>query len=209
MPWDVILGGITGLIGSCVTAISNFKTQKLKNEHDEKMYDFKIQELGAKTDAAIKITEAKISGAVELADSAAYTESQKASTVKYVSDSWIEKLFSMTGYLSWISVPVGLLLAMALGFVDFLKGLMRPGLTLYLTAATSWVTYTAYKLVQQSETVVSITESLAIYNRVIDIVIYLTVSCITWWFADRRMAKFLMRLNDGNTKTNQIINVPK
>ena len=89
MPWDIILGGITGLFGNIITAWSNYKTQKLKNEHDETMYQFKIQELGAKTDAAIKITEAKISGAVELADSKAYDTSQEKGNEKLFAESWI------------------------------------------------------------------------------------------------------------------------
>jgi hypothetical protein len=40
----------------------------------------------------------------------------------------------------------------------------------------------------------------AIFDQVTSIVIYLTVNCVTWWFGDRRVAKFLMRLKDGNLK---------
>jgi hypothetical protein len=41
----------------------------------------------------------------------------------------------------------------------------------------------------------------AIFDQVTSIVIYLTVSCVTWWFGDRRVAKFLMRLRGGNLKS--------
>ncbi len=34
MPWNLIFGGITGLIGSITTSITNYKIQKLKNEHE-------------------------------------------------------------------------------------------------------------------------------------------------------------------------------
>jgi hypothetical protein len=209
MPWDIILGGVTGLIGNIITAWSNFKTQKLKNEHDEAMYSFKIQELGAKTDAAIKITEAKISGAVELADSEAYKASQTEGNKQSFSDSWIDKLFSVEGWLSYIATPVAVLLAMLLGSVDVLKGIMRPGLTLYLTAVTTWLTWTAYGILQQVGANMTSQQALDIYNQVTSIVIYLTVSCVTWWFGDRRIAKFLMRLDDGNIKGKQVVNKPK
>ena len=46
----------------------------------------------------------------------------------------------------------------------------------------------------------SIAQATALFSQVIDIILYLTVSCVTWWFGDRRVAKFLMRLNDGNYK---------
>jgi hypothetical protein len=209
MPWDIILGGVTGLVGNIITAWSNFKTQKLKNEHDEAMYSFKIQELGAKTDAAIKITEAKISGAVELADSEAYKASQTEGNKQSFSDSWIDKLFSVEGWLSYIATPVAVLLAMLLGSVDVLKGIMRPGLTLYLTAVTTWLTWTAYGILQQVGANMTSQQALDIYNQVTSIVIYLTVSCVTWWFGDRRIAKFLMRLDDGNIKGKQVVNKPK
>lgn len=209
MPWDIILGGITGLVGNIVTAWSNYKTQKLKNEHDQEMYKYKIQELGAKTDAAIKITEAKISGEVELADSRAYDTSQREGNKQVFAESWVTRLFAVEGPLSYVATPVALLLAMALGFVDFLKGLMRPGLTLYLTGITTWLTWTAYSILQTAGMQISSQQALDIYNQVTSIVIYLTVSCVTWWFGDRRIAKFLMRLNDGNYKGGKVVNEPK
>lgn len=209
MPWDIILGGITGLVGNIITAWSNYKTQKLKNEHDQEMYKYKIQELGAKTDAAIKITEAKISGEVELADSAAYKESQEEGNKQLFAESWITRLFSVEGPLSYVATPIALLLAMMMGFVDFLKGLMRPGLTLYLTGITTWLTYTAYMFLQKAGMEMTSTQAYDIYNQVTSIVIYLTVSCVTWWFGDRRIAKFLMRLDDGNFKGGKVVNKPK
>ena len=51
-----------------------------------------------------------------------------------------------------------------------------------------------------------------IYNEVTSIVVYLTVSCVTWWFGDRRMAKFLMHMNNKNggstvNGSNQVLNI--
>jgi hypothetical protein len=37
-------------------------------------------------------------------------------------------------------------------------------------------------------------QATAIFNDVTSIVTYLTVSCVTWWFGDRRMAKSIMQL---------------
>jgi hypothetical protein len=199
MILETILGGLTGLLGNVFTAWTNYKSQQLKNNHDLAMYDFKIKEISAKTDAAVKINAAKISGEVELADSNAYIESQKQGNKDSFSDSWIEKLFSITGWLSYITIPVACLLATLLGIVDVLKGLMRPGITLYLTAVTSWITYQAYEVLKQSDMVITATQALDLYSNVTSIVIYLTVTCVTWWFGDRRMAKFLTNLNGGKT----------
>jgi hypothetical protein len=209
MILESILGGVTGLIGNALTAWSNYKTQKLKNEHDEKMYDFKIKEVAAKTDAAIKITQAKITGAVEIADSQAYTESQKVGNQKSFSDSWIEKLMNTEGWLKYLAIPVAVLMVMLLGFVDVLKGFMRPGLTLYLTLITTWITYKAYDIMQTTGTEITSAQAFALYSEVTSIVIYLTVSCVTWWFGDRRMAKFMARMQRQNSGgAPQVVNRP-
>ena len=202
MLLETILGGVTGLLGNALTAWNNYKTQKLKNEHDQRMYDFKIKEIAAQTDAAIKITEAKVAGAVELADSDAYTESQKQGNKALFGDSWIQKLLDMEGWLKYITVPIATFLATLLGIVDVLKGLMRPGLTIYLTGITTWLTWKAYGIMMMAGATIPAAQAFELYKEVTSIVIYLTVSCITWWFGDRRMAKFLMRMKEDNKITN-------
>jgi hypothetical protein len=203
MLLESILGGLTGLLGNVVTSISNFKTQKLKNEHDQKMYDFKIKELQAKTDAAIKITDAKIAGAVELADSEAFTESQKYGNQRALSDSALDKLFSIEGYLGYIATPIGLIILSLLGFVEFFKGIMRPGLTLYLIGCSTWITWMAWEIMQKVGLAMNATQAVGIFTEVTSIIIYLTVSCVTWWFGDRRIAKYLMRMNEKTEKINK------
>ena len=37
-------------------------------------------------------------------------------------------------------------------------------------------------------------QATSIFNDVTSIVTYLTVSCVTWWFGDRRMAKSVMQM---------------
>jgi hypothetical protein len=206
--WDVILGGITGLIGSVTTAITNYKLQKLKNEHDVAKWDFEEKKIELETEAMkteaklrMKTIKTQTDAQVELADTEAYMESIKKGNENMFSDKWIAKLFSQTGWIKYISIPIGVLIAFLFGIVDFLKALMRPGLTIYLTGITTWITWMAWEIIQVSNIdIITSEQALAIFNEVTSVVIYLTVSCVTWWFGDRRIAKFLMRLRDGNIK---------
>jgi len=193
-------GGITGLFGTLVTSILNFMNQREKSKHEIEMSKIQIEMLKAQTDAQIKIVQAQVQGAVELQDSVAFTKSQQYGNEKIFSSSWIEKLLEIKGWTSWIAHPVAYLIVILFGFVDFLKTLMRPGITLYLMAASTWITYQSWLILQSLDKPIDMEEALGIYKSVIVIVIYLTVSCVTWWFGDRRIAKFLMRLNDGNLK---------
>lgn len=206
--WDIIFGGVTGLLGSAITAFTNFKTQKMKNLHDVAKWGFEKERIKLETDAMIaeanmnmKIIETQVEGAVELADTKAYLENVKQGNKNTFSDKWMDKLFAVTGWVRYISVPVGVLIAFLFGIVDFLKALMRPGLTMYLTGVTTWITWMAWEIMQKADVAtMTAAQATAIFNEVTSVVIYLTVSCVTWWFADRRMAKFLMRLKDGNLK---------
>ncbi|MFA5485394.1 MAG: hypothetical protein WC260_04075 [Candidatus Pacearchaeota archaeon] len=202
MLWETILGSLTGLVGNLITSITNYKTQKLKNEHDQKLYEFKIKELGAKTDAAIKITEAKISGEVELADTEAFTKSQEYGNQKIFSDSALDRLFNVEGKMRYISLPVAVFLSILFGFTDFLKGLMRPGLTIYLMCCTTWITWMSWEIMQKYGISLSSVQAVTIFNDVTSIVVYLTVSCVTWWFGDRRIAKFITKMNDKDRIVN-------
>jgi len=93
-----------------------------------------------------------------------------------------------------------------LGFVDFIKRMIRPGLTIYLVGLTTWITIVARDvLVKANENDLTAIQAKEIFDSVTTIIIYLTVTCVTWWFGDRRMSKFLMRLNDGNIKDSKQI----
>ena len=97
---------------------------------------------------------------------------------------------------------IGTILSFLFGVVDFLKHLARPALTHYLMGVSTWITIVAWQTMQQvSETTpLTTAEAYGLFDKIITIMVYLTVSCVSWWFADRRTAKFLMRLEDGNVK---------
>lgn len=194
MLWETLAGAITGLIGNGLTAWTNYKTQKLKNEQDAKMYDFKLREIEARTNAVIRTTEAKVTAEIEVADSDVYKESQVQGNKDKFSSSWISKLLDVEGRSRYVTIPIALFLITLLGMVDVLKGFMRPGLTLYLTIITSWLTYKAYDILRAAGPLLNSEQAFNLYNETTSIVIYLTVSCITWWFGDRRSAKFLMQM---------------
>lgn len=194
---ETILGGVTGLIGNVVTGWMNYKTMKAKNEHEVAMLKAESEAMKLEAEMNIKITEAKIQGEVELADTQAYIESQKSGQTRYFSDRWVDKLLSVDGKVSkWFALLAAILIAFMFGIVDWLRGFMRPALTLYLTGMSTVITYMAWEIMQKyGMEQMSVDQALGVYNNVITIIIYLTVSCVTWWFGDRRMEKFLTNMN--------------
>ncbi len=199
---DILFGGITGLLGNVITGIMSYKTQKLKNEHDVAMISAETESMRIEAQMQIQVTKAEIEGAVELADAQAYMMSQKSASKPMFSEKWIDKLFSVEGKFGrFFAIPAAVLIAIGFGFVDWLRGFMRPALTLYLTGITTVLTYQAWDLLQKHGLAgMTSVQAIATYTQSTSMVIYLTVSCVTWWFGDRRMAKFLTTLNNESNR---------
>lgn len=62
-------------------------------------------------------------------------------------------------------------------FVDFCRGMTRPVLTVLFLALTAAIYFT----LGDKET--------ALRGQLIDTVLYLTVTCVLWWFGARQLAK--------------------
>jgi len=199
MVLETILGGVTGLVGNVITGILGYKTQKLKNDHEINILRAETEAMKMEAQMQIEVTKAEIEGAVELADAQAYMISQKVGSEKMFSEKWIDKLFSVEGKFGrFFAIPAAVLIAILFGFVDWLRGFMRPALTLYLTGVTTVITWMAWDILNKHGIGMTSAEAIATYTQVTGMVIYLTVSCVTWWFGDRRMAKFLTTLNKKN-----------
>jgi len=205
MILETILGGLTGLIGNVVGGIFKFKTAKLEAEmmglrfsHDLDMVKAETEAMIMEAKANIAVTRAAIEGEVELADAGVYLQSQKEGNKNLFSNKWIDKLMSVEGKWKFITFPVGVLVAFLFGMTDFVKGMIRPSLTVYLAGITTWITFRAWDIMQMENVTVTVSEATKIFNDTTSIVIYLTVSCVTWWFGDRRMSKTIMSLHGAD-----------
>ena len=206
--WETLLGGFTGLLGSVVTSVMNYKTQKLKNEHDQAMADIDLKKMDkekeimlAEAEANMKITEVQTEAQIDIADAEVYKQSIIAAQKEALSEAVHKKLMEGGKF----SKAIAAVLAFLFGLVDFIRKLIRPSLAIYLVGLTTWITYIAWQVMQTHNVKLNAEQAVSIFDQVTFIVIYLTVTCVTWWFGDRRMAKFLARLNDGNIKSDKPI----
>jgi len=194
---SIIGGGLTGLIGNALTSFTNFKMQKLKNQHEEKMSELDMQTIRLEAEMNVKVTQAETEGKIALADMEVLKTSIAESQKPLFQESYMNKLMK-SPWTAWIRA----ILSFLFGVVDFLKHLARPALTYYLMGVSTWITIVAWQTLQKTSetTPLETAQAYDLFDKIITIMVYLTVSCVSWWFADRRTAKFLMRLEDGNLK---------
>jgi hypothetical protein len=197
---ETILGGITGLIGNAVGGWFKLKQKKLdldikkmEHKHELEMVTAETKAMIMEAKANIKITQAQVEGAIEIEDAKSYMQSQKEGNKNLFSNKWIDALLQVEGWWRIITLPLAGLVSTLFGFVDFLRGLIRPALTIYLCGVTTWVTWMAWEIMNMNGVALTVLEASKIFNDVTSIVTYLTVSCVTWWFGDRRMAKSIMQ----------------
>jgi len=207
---DILLGGLTGLFGNVITSWFKYKNAKLEYEHDEKMVNLETQAMIQEAQMQIEVTKTRIEGEIELADAAAFTTSQKVGSEKLFHEKWIDMIMANGNgkWTGWFFKLCGTIIAAAFAFVDFLNTLMRPALTIYMVVGSSYITYLAWKIMEAAgiSTLTSV-QAVAIFQQVTSTMIYLAVSCITWWFGDRSMSKFLQ--TQGAKGNKQITSNPK
>jgi hypothetical protein len=204
---DVLLGGLTGLIGNAFTTWFKFKNAKMEYDHKEKMVSLETQAMIQEAQMQIQVTKARIEGEVELADSAAFDTSQKIGSQKLFSEKWIDMIMAAgeRKWTGWFFKLMGTIIAAAFALTDWLNGMMRPVLTIYLVGASSYITYLAWVVLQKAGfELISTMSAVSLFEQVSNTITYLAVSCVTWWFGDRTMSKYLQeqgarRRGEGNT----------
>ena len=194
---DIILGGVTGLIGNAFTTWFKYKNAKMEHTHKEKMVSLETSAMIQEAQMQIRVTKSRIEGEIELADAAAFTTSQKVGSEKLFHEKWIDMIMEagkQSKWTGWIYKILGTMIAAAFAFVDWLNAAMRPTLTLYLVLGSSYITYLAWQIMQQAGLdTMTATQAVGIFSQVTSTVIYLAVSAVTWWFGDRTMSKFLQK----------------
>lgn len=189
MVLEAILGTLTGLGGTALTSILNYRQQKLKNEHEAKMAEIDHKNMLEEAKINLQVTEMDIQKDLELAAGKSFDIAQRAASRPVVSSEMISKLFD-NKYTAWL----GSILVLILGIIEAVRSSIRPGVTVVLMWMTGYILLKSIHLVMNDKVVMDE----ATINGIIDSIVYLTFSVVMFWFGDRRTAKFAKRLNDGN-----------
>jgi hypothetical protein len=200
---DTVLGGgLLGLLGSAFTAYTNYKNKQAELADKDAQRKHELELIKANTAATIEeakaqmeIVKTQVAGAIDLEETGAYRDSIKEGNKSILSMEWLNKLLDGNAF----EKVIGSMLLILLGFAEFFKDIMRPTLTTYLMGVTTWLTIKSWALVEKTQgSALTITEAMNITRDVTQAVIFLTVSSVTWWFADRQAQKFIQQRINAN-----------
>ena len=170
---NVISGGVTGIVGAAISRYADYKSKQLEIEVQKLKFDNEIQ--------LRHIDERMLEKEWNVRDSIAVTEAESAMDIQ---DS---KAFqtALTSEPKLYHNPLKMTKAQNawLVFVDGVRGLIRPGLTLYLALITTLVYLEAGGIIKKQ--VLSSEQAFDIYTQISSTILYLTNCCVLFWFGSR------------------------
>uniref|UniRef100_A0A6M3KI70 Uncharacterized protein n=1 Tax=viral metagenome TaxID=1070528 RepID=A0A6M3KI70_9ZZZZ len=197
----------TGVFGSLISNVFNyFKEKQLHKQKLELLvqaradreidHRFALEE----ADKNMQIRKAEIEGAIDLKEAEGFIKSQEGINTLLLKASIMERMLDNKGKMRWATIPIGLLIALLFGMVDFVKHMMRPGLTLFLIIMFANVLRKALAILENANYVWAPDQAVEIVMIAVNASTLLTVTAVSWWFCDRQISKFVMRKMGANVR---------
>lgn len=169
-------GGATGLIGVGVQRYFDYlkvkadiEMAKVKFDHERGLRELDAAILEKEWAGRTRVAEVEAAGKADVAESEAFAASFRTEPTRYSE-----------------GVKPGRVAGFFLVLVDVIRGIVRPGLTVYLCALTTLVYWDAQELINKVGTIqMTVEEALRITSLVVGTVLYLTTTCVLWWFGTR------------------------
>lgn len=170
---SVLGGGATGLLGAALSRYFDYKSKQLDKEFQKDKFEYDLQlkhadarilELEWQSRERIAITEAD--SRIDAADTQAFQAALTSEPKMFANPSKLTRAQN-----SWMV------------FVDGVRGLIRPGLTLYLCGISTAVYMQAGSIIKNQP--ITIEQSVDIYNQISSTILYLTTCCVLFWFGSR------------------------
>ena len=172
-------GGATGLFGSLINSLGDYFKQKQKYRHEERMAEIETRHLEMEINRDVIVSKQEAAAKMEVAAA----DTQAAS---YRADS--------RNYLPAEAVKSSTAIAWMMAIVDFLRGAVRPVLTLYLSIVAYLLYLHTSKVLEASGTGMTPDQAYELTKIIILGLLYLTFTAVGWWFGSRSKFDKITRL---------------
>lgn len=178
---SILGGGATGLLGVGLQRFFDWLNVKANLQRDQQKYanDLAMKKLDLdlmdkEWAGRVKVAEQEGKTATEVAATNAFAKSLLQEPERYATGNRPE---GWLGNLGWFM----------LACTDVMRGVVRPLLTLYLCALTTFVWWQVRQLIKHED--LDPAAVLDIWKLVVNTILYLTTVCILWWFGTRNQAQ--------------------
>jgi len=176
---SVFTGGLTGIFSAGIQRFFDFlhvkqelAMKKVDHEHEIAMRRVDGELMAQEWAQRTKVAEVEAAGKEAVADAGAFAASFAMEPKQY---SARVKTGPVTGFM--------------LVLLDFIRGIIRPGLTVYLCAITTMVYLEAKAVVVMLGKTLDPVAAMDTYTLIINTILYLTTTCVLHWFGTRNKQK--------------------
>jgi len=180
---SLLSGGATGLLGILVQRFFDHKAKqhdlaiiRAQNQHAENLSKIESQRTEMQTKAMVEAAAEERLGVEAEADADLIEASYQHDERSYLSDAVINS--TQNKYIKGIAVAM-------FGMVDWVRGMVRPALTVWLIFLTAMVFEELIKLMEMTGGHLTATQVHEMIMLVIRTILYLATTCVVWWFGTR------------------------
>jgi len=177
MIGSVLSGGVTGLVGVVIQRIADYKMMQLRIEENAQKHRNELElrtedrlTLKLEYEGKDKVAATEAAGLEAVADASALEASFKMEPSMYSAGQ------RLNPKQRWVFI-----------LLDAIRGIIRPGLTVYLCALTTYI----WMQVSAKLGIVDLPPAavLEVWKLVVATILYLTTTCVLWWFGTRNKQK--------------------
>lgn len=177
-------GGATGIIGVLAQRYFDWKAEQLKleavkvnNQHALAMIEANGKLMDREWRGRAEVAKTEGDTARDVADAAAFAASYNTEP-----KSFLESQKPVGG-------KIGKTVYLLMGITDMVRGLVRPGLTVYLCVLTTLIYLRAELLIDKHGMTMDSKDAFELVKYIIYSVLYLTTTVTLWWFGTRNKSE--------------------
>lgn len=170
----VLSGGATGLIGVLIQRYFDHKSKAQDLEQLRMQLDNAKELARIEGERSTRVAEIDMEARFAEADASVMQASFAHDAASYLApDAQRRK--------GWVGATVTLLL----GLVDFMRGILRPGMTAYLCWLTTIMFFWVRELAVQHGLTLTAEQVMSLMVQIIATILYVFTTCALWWFGAR------------------------
>jgi hypothetical protein len=171
---SVLAGGATGLLGVAFQRFADYKNRQIDAQmakdrmaHEASLRDKDAAIMDKEWAGRLRVAEAEGAAAMDVQDGRAFAVGLTSEPQRYSDAARLT-----TGQM-WLMV-----------LLDVVRGIIRPGLTVYLCAVTTLI-YIELRAIMALQALWTAPLAADLMKQIVITVLYLTTTCVLWWFGTR------------------------
>lgn len=184
----LVSGGATGLIGVFLQRFFDYKGKqqdlelvRINNEHARLLAQMDLEKANRAAEATEKVAQEQADAQIRSAELDAQAKADEAAAKAYIASVESDR----ATYLDPKAQSRSKFARAMMTLVDSARGLIRPALTLYLAVLTTFMYHWATDIAAREGFAMSAADAAELVKTIINTLLYLTTTCIVWWFGVR------------------------